>query len=244
MGKRGSNREALARGRAVASANARARTHCKNGHQRTLYNVYTVKYGGYLTFRCKDCAQASAKRRDTNPNLPEHTIRRIIECAENGLTLHRIAGWEGKRYVGGRVVNTHRLRLFCREQPKLGKRILAMFEKNRIEARKSQRIIVAPAVLRNDGADAVAAATQACEHIADRNMRHEIAADMMFAMSMGEFKPSEAASKVKLYIARWWKANDRSVMSKFGNVSLDAPMFDDETGDQYDRLTEDRRLWA
>jgi hypothetical protein len=70
-------------------------------------------------------------------NLKERVIRKVLLGLEEGKTINNLAGNVGDGYVRGtKIVNAARLNNFCDANPKLGKRIRALAEKNRIAAHK------------------------------------------------------------------------------------------------------------
>lgn len=195
--------------------------------------------------RCRTCQRLRNAAHNSDPSLSEQTVRLVIERLREGLTLHNLAGRVGDQgKVLPCVVSQHRLRLFCKANRKIGTRILSLAEANfRRAVKEKHRMIASPAILRNGGMDAWAEVMQATESIWE-GMRGDVQGDMFIAISEGRLHPKDARSRVKEFVVARNKMDKHSTFSKYGALSLDAPLYDDETGSQYDRIREDQRLWG
>jgi hypothetical protein len=127
---------------------------CKRGHALTPDNVYTRPSGKYR--ECRTCQRLHRKKAEKSVAIGEKVMRRVMLALDEGLTLNMIAGLGGpvgKRYVGGKIVDIARLRLFCKAKPRLGKIIMAKAEVNRIAGRiatyqSRHPIIASPSIIR------------------------------------------------------------------------------------------------
>jgi hypothetical protein len=198
---------------------------CVRGHALVGSNFYIEK----TQVRCRAC-RGLVKRRP-NGNLREDVIRAVLLGLEEGKTMSGLTGLKNKKYVGGKVVDHTRLRLFCAANPALGKRIKALGEKNRIAAfRRRARVMAAPALLRNNGTDAFDAIQRATSHLWDGE-RADVMSLMFVAVAEGRLKIADACARLGEFV----KAH-RYRPRVFGDSSLDKPLWIDSNATLLDTL--------
>lgn len=131
---------------------------------------------------------------------------------------------------------------FGTSHPRMGKRIKALTLQNRqpifeavaLKNRKKQ-LIAAPALLRNDGADAFEAITRATSHLWEGE-RGDVVSLMFVAVAEGKLLPRDAEKRLAEFVRE-----QRRQFSKFGPVSLDAPAYSEGATTIGDLVT--RGLW-
>jgi hypothetical protein len=112
--------------------------------------------------KCRTCARMYSLLNRKSSKLDETVVRKVLVALQEGKTFHNLAGFKGKRYVGGWIVDVARLNRFCDENPKIGKRIRMLAEKNKIKAASQSNPVrtVKPVIVRvsNDIMDLISAA--------------------------------------------------------------------------------------
>lgn len=221
------------------------RSHCKFGHEYSPENTWWRRRNdGRMFRRCVECSRAAARIRHKSGNLRPATVRRIIDAAHEGKCLSHLSGWVNGRSVGPVVTDPRRVKAFCQKNPKIGKLIMALFEKNRrAVACRSQRLVAAPAVMRDNGTYTMEAIRHACANVWEP-IRNDVMADMILATSEGKFHPKDANAYVAAFVKKYNRDNRHDVGSRWGNLSLDQPIGDDDTGSFYEIIRDDQRLWG
>ncbi len=214
---------------------ASQRTHCPHGHPYSGANLIVSKNGRR---RCRIC---SSRTNVTNKrSISEATAFLVQEAIEAGASFAEITG-SAVRPTIDRIVGDSALRRFRTNNPALNQKWMALRAKL---VTKSQGLVVAaPAIMKNNGHDAWAVIMDVTCGVWT-GIRGDVQADMFLAISEGRLLLKEAKVRLKEFIAARNKMDKHSTFSKFGALSLDAPLYDDETGSQYDRLREDQRLWG
>jgi hypothetical protein len=201
---------------------------CVRGHALVGSNFYIDK----TQVRCRAC-RCLVKRRP-NGNLREDVIRAVLLALEEGRTMSGLTGKKSKKYVGGKVVDHTRLRLFCAANPALGKRIKALGEKNRLTAQRQRferaRLVAVPAILRNNGIDAFEAIQRATAHLWEGE-RADVMSLMFVAVAEGRLKIADACARLGEFV----KAH-RYRPRVFGDTSLDKPLWIDSNATLLDTL--------
>lgn len=174
-------------------------------------------------------------------------MRRVMLALDEGLTFNRIAGFggpEGNRYVRGtKIVDSHRLRLFCDTKPRLGKIILAKAEANRIAVwaatNKSRHPkIASPSIIRatDNIVDAIEAAVP--RHL-PKDHRDDVIQNIWLDVLQGKFARTEIATRASSYV----RAEYRASHNKWGDRSLDVPIWIDSATTLLDTLSTEQGLW-
>jgi hypothetical protein len=157
-----------------------------------------------------------------NGNLRETTIRRVLLGLQEGKVISEIA-------------DTGRLNFFCSANPKLGDRIKALAEKNRVTSFKQKiernRRAAAPVLFRNNGSDVFQAIQRATASIGEWE-RGDVMSLMFIAVAEGRLLPRDAARRMPEFLRE-----HRRQFGKFGPVSLDRPLFDDGSVTLGDTIT-------
>lgn len=219
--KKGPSRERLDELRARSMEVLRAKTHCKNGHEFTPENLLPSAKGWRV---CKVCHYASTRRRAKEGRLSQSKVQAVLTALDDGKTLNEITGHRGDRYVGGAIVHQDYLTSFLKRTPQLKKIVL---ERSRVNAGlMRRRSVVAPAILKNDGRDAFDLIMRATARLFDP-VRGTVQSDMWTDVAEGRLKLSEISGSVQNYVRKYNRDNKHSVMSRWGDRSLDAAMTDD-----------------
>jgi hypothetical protein len=143
--------------------------------------------------RCLTCLRIYVRAKSRNGNLGERVVRNVLTALQEGKTFNNIAGRKGNEYVGGSIVDVRRLNRFCDQNVKLGKRIRALAEKNRVNAmaeRNSQRNLITtanPSIVRASGdiMDVISAAVS--RHL-PRDLRDDAIQNIWMAVLEGRLK--------------------------------------------------------
>jgi hypothetical protein len=101
----------------------------------------------------------------------------------------------------------------------------------RVALGERRRLIAAPAILRNDGADAYEAITGATVSLWEGE-RGDVMSLMFVAVAEGRLLAREAAARLPEFLRQ-----HRRQFSKFGPLSLDAPIFADSATTLGDTIT-------
>jgi hypothetical protein len=211
---------------------------CKNGHA-VIGDNFKIEGRKVL---CRTCEVAKSERYRKSGNLSADTVRRVLLALEEGKSLSNIGGWEGDKYVGGRIVDLQRLNVFCDRHPKLGARIKALAATNRIQIQKQKgeqnRLVGAPAIMRNSGLDAFEAIQRATAQLWEGE-RSDVMSLMFIAVGEKRLKLRDAAARVGEFVAM-----HRRRPNVFGSYSLDTPIGEDSGMTWLDTKTDEDRLWA
>jgi hypothetical protein len=121
-----------------------------------------------------------------------------------GKTLNALYGRDGKRYVsGGCVIDYHALRQFMKLNPRIGKKIQVLADKNRAAVRilagEKRRKQAAPAIVRNNGADAYAAIMQATARLWEGE-RGDVMSLMFLAAAERRLDPRDAVRRLPEFV--------------------------------------------
>jgi hypothetical protein len=164
---------------------------CSKGH--AIINDNIAVHG--RSVRCRTCTLVHLRSHRRNGKLTENVVRKVLLGLEDGMTFNNLAGRKGDKYIGGGIINLQRLYLFCDKNPKLGKRIRALAEKNKIRAISEPRHVTAakPSIVRasNDIMDVISAAVP--RHL-PKDLRDDAIQNIWMAILEGRLKRSEIAS--------------------------------------------------
>lgn len=218
------------------------KTHCKRGHPYEGENLI-INRAGYR--ECLACRRLARRRHKQSPHIRRETIERVLTALREGKTIHEVTGLSGRRYVGGWIVDRPRLNLFIAAQPKLGAWILKTSRANGKAAfHAKRRKIVSSAIRINRGAGAHAEIMAATAGLPDF-LREEVRSLMLLAAVEGRLRPAEARARVREFVAAHHKQDRHSVMNRWGNLSLDAPITgEDGTLSRINFIRDDQRLWG
>jgi hypothetical protein len=172
-------------------------------------------------------------------------VRKIVAAVNEGMSINRLTGWFGNRYVGNRIVPRDRLLAFCDANPKLGKWILKKTRENaakaQVLANQNRRVhVAAPALARNMGILEVIEA--AVPRYLNDDDRRDIIADMWTAIAEGKLLPRDVSARVRQFVSahnRMYPTTDR-----WAPASLDAPIHDDNPLPRIERIAEGQGLWS
>lgn len=214
---------------------------CKHGHALTLDNVYTRPGGKYR--ECRICQRQKAAKSD---KIGEKVIRRVMIALDEGWSFNRIAGLGGpvgNRYIGGKIVDVGRLLRFCEANPRLGKVIRSKAKANRdaIQITTNQNrhpTIARPSIIRatDDIMDEIEAAVP---RYLPPDHRADVIQNIWLAVLERRLKRSEIAERVREYI----NAEYRNAHNKYGDRSLDVPIWIDSATTLLDTLSTEQGLW-
>jgi hypothetical protein len=166
---------------------ARTKGVCSQGHRVEGDNVKIQNRTEHRnTARlCRICYLASRKRGEQRGVIGEARLRRIITAVDDhGASISNLTNSAAARAIGIKVIVSRvKLMAFANNKDprlgRLGRLILKRAEDNavrqKLERRKLVRVVAAPFVLRNDGADAHEAIQRATAHIWVGECRRPIA---------------------------------------------------------------------
>lgn len=215
---------------------------CAHGHAYTLENTrYRKDRNGYLYRQCRACDAAQQRAYTLKGKLTENKVRVIFQALAEGKTLSNIIGVRGNRYVGSQIIGSTALFAFMKVNPKVAVRMRLLSKKNAL-ATQPPRLVAAPALMKNNGHSAYDAIIAATRNVFV-GIRQDVMGDLFIAVGEGRLKLHEIVARLPEFVAAHNKREKLSVFSKYGHLSLDKPIFDDENGSQYDRIAEDRGLW-
>jgi len=197
---------------------------CQSGHAIVGENIYLTNH----TILCRICTKISWRLTSKNGNLREATVRRVL------LELQ-----EGK--VISEIVDTGRLKFFCSANPKLGGRIKALAEKNRVTSFKQKiernRRAAAPVLFRNYGRDVFQAIRRATASIGEWE-RGDVMSLMFIAVAENRLNLADADDRVEEFV----KVHRRRPRV-YGESSLDKPVSFDSSATLLDMLSTESGSW-
>jgi len=201
---------------------------CPHGHPMIAGNIKWAS--GWICVACK----RACDRRTEKP-VTREKLERIFAALHEGKALAECYGKKNNRYVGGKIVDSGALIKYLRENPRIGKRIRALSRTNRRTIMQAvadrKRIVAAPAIMRNNGADAYQAILRATANLWEGE-RGDVMSLMFVAAAEGRLKPKDAAARLPEFLR-----DHRRQFGKFGPVSLDQPLFDDGSVTLGDTIT-------
>jgi hypothetical protein len=193
---------------------------CPHGHPMVEGNIGWGN--GWVCLTCK----RECDRRTQKP-VTHEKLTRIFEALREGKTLTQCYGWKTGSYVGGKIVDSAALINFMKANPRIKKQIKKLALVNRRAIMQGvadrKRLIAAPALLQNDGADAYEAITRATARLWEGE-RGDVMSLMFVAIAERRLLPRDAAARMPEFLRE-----HRRQFSKFGPLSLDAPLFGDST---------------
>lgn len=229
---------------------------CANGHAVTEENAVYRKRG---VAGCRECERARLARFRSSPNrtLTEDQARQVLEALNSGETVSTVVdGYKGQvvdssgkkkhRYIGGAICRRVELTNFCKANPKFGVIVEKLAKKNetasKVRTGAARRTRPAISLRSAKGLKAAMSAVQrATEKLCD-TIRDEVRGEMLVALAAGRLRPADVVQRVGEFVALVNRGNRHSVLSKFGNLSLDAPIAPDSTTTLIETVT--RGLWA
>jgi hypothetical protein len=237
--------EAMKRNFAVLAEKRRLSATCDHGHlwaQNTM-----IKKSGAR--RCRECVRLEDKRREGTKMASQRQVSAVLEGLSHGFTLSQMTSYRSKKGVYRphddikKVVNPGPIYNFCKAHPALGKKIKDASKKNGLAnlraACRSLRVIAAPALLRNNGADAFEAVQRATAGIGEDD-RGDVQSLMWIAIGANKLQlpdctPEKAREYLKIHRRR---------PNVYGSYSLDTPIGEDSGMTWLDTKTDEDRLWA
>jgi hypothetical protein len=130
----------------------------------------------------------------------EDTIRKALTALHEGKTLNNLAGRKGDKYAGDRIIETQTIERFCDAHPKIGKRIRAMAEKNKIRAISEPNPVTTakPSIVRvsDDIMDVISTAVP--RHL-PRDLRDDAIQNISMAVLEGRLKRNEIVARARIY---------------------------------------------
>jgi hypothetical protein len=142
------------------------------------------------------------KARDEG-RIGPRTLRKIFAALHEGKSLRNLNGRYGSKYVGGSIVSSQMLSNFIKKNPRVGKKIRELGEANvrrlRVPLGERRRLIAAPAILRNDGADAYEAITRATVSLWEGE-RGDVMSLMFLAIAEGRLMPRHAEARMQEFL--------------------------------------------
>lgn len=179
--------------------------HCVNGHPWAENKVLRIRSFG-VHRQCRQCARNSELKYKKSSKVNRVVIERVIQALDEGQTLSRVCGgMKGKSYIGGKIIDIGKLKLFCASNPKLGNRIMKRAELNRSalyrEVGERRRILAAPAILRNDGHALMGAIARVTRNL-PRFIRDEVTSQICLEAAEGRLKIADVPERVKAFVSK------------------------------------------
>lgn len=204
-------------GTAAGRAKVPLRTHCPRGHLMIPENIY--QRPGRR--ECRACKKLRKRREKERPS--EQKIRRMINAIDEGAT---------RRDVKFILNSWSSLNWFLRAHPRLASKLVPKLEANRLASHRRrpqcQKRIIAPAAIRNAGHDSFEAIQAATRHLLEP-MRGAIQSDLWLDVAEERLKLRDIPEAVRAAVTRYNRAEKYSVMSRWGNKSLDAKIGDSDS---------------
>lgn len=189
---------------------------CPRGHAMIEGNL--VWGSGWVCLTCKRDHERRFQRTVTHEQ-----VSRVVAALHEGKLLSECHGLKDGRYVGGKLVDSRAFTRFLNANPRVKTKIRKLAMANRLaaaQAMTNKRILIAaPALLKNEGADAYEAIMRATAHLWEGE-RGDVMSLMFLAVAEGKLDPRQAESRLPEFVRE-----HRRQFSKFGPVSLDAPAY-------------------
>jgi hypothetical protein len=210
---------------------------CKSGHAIVGDNIAISD----RAVKCRTCTRANELRTKNNGKLKEDVVRRALAALREGKTFHNLAGWQGEKYVGGRIVDSTRLNRFCDENPKMGKVIRRLAEKNKIEAlRRPNPVRITSQTIVRASKDIMQVISAAVPRHLPRDLRDDAIQNIWLALVERRLKETEIGARAREFISAEFKiAHDKYSKTE----SLDVPIWVDRNTTLLDRLAGGSGLW-
>jgi len=171
-------------------------------------------------------------------------VRSEIDALREGRTLNSLAGRPGGVYVpGSKIINIPVLNRFCANNPKIGRVILRLAEKNRIAMRiqapltRRKGLVTSPAIIKASHSIVAEIAMAVPRHL-PADLRDDAIQNIWLAVIEGRLKRSEIASRAPEFIRAEYK---NSPHNAWGPRSLDVPIWIDSNTTLIETVT--RGLW-
>lgn len=208
---------------------------CPQGHPRTRENVRISSQGSLYCFPC-----AQVRNAQPRPVKPSH-VKLIFQRLHEGQTISSLFGRQGGGYNRGCcVIDRDALVQFMKLHPRVGKKIQALGDKNRAAVRvqigEMNRKRAAPAILRNNGADAYAAIMEATARLWEGE-RGDIVSLMFLAVAEGRLLPRDAVRRLPEFVRQHRRQFGKFRSEGLAPASLDRLLFDDGTMTLRDTIT-------
>lgn len=207
----------------------RSSTHCGYGHEFTPENTIIDAHG---TRKCRACQNIFTAKSQKTCKLPLDRAKLVIEAINEGKSVSRIIGKDGKgRHIPGEKICTwYQLKNFLSENPRLKRRLAPKMEANRkariIAANTSRRVIAARPIMRDDGRFAYDTIQNATRHLLEP-LRGTVQSDMFLALAEGLLKPADVSRRLQEFVRKYYRDEKNAVDSRWGHRSLDAPIGED-----------------
>jgi hypothetical protein len=219
--------------------------HCSRGHLWSEHEAIDNKRGRRY---CRECKRLSGCEQKLDRYAKREDLALVLDGLSHGLTLHQMTARPGARVWRLESAPVHRvmhpsiLWAFMKSNPAIGRRMKAQSKENALghtrAAAQNRRIIAAPALLRNNGADAYEAVQHACAHLWEGE-RGDVMSLMFVDVSEGRLKISDCAARVDEYRRR----HNRRPRA-WGDYSLDAPIGEDGSATWLDMVSVDAESGA
>jgi hypothetical protein len=216
---------------------------CGKGHALLGDNVVLEgRFPKRREIRCRICLSAKNKRVRATVLPTQNQMRSVFEALHAGKSVYQIVGKHPRYRVGGAIVHDTALRNFFLANVSAARRIKAMSARNVIaqrEAAKQLHIITAPSIIRaaDDIMNVICAAVDAVPRRLVKDHRDDVIQNIWLDILQGRLKRHEIAAHARRYV------NDeyRTSHNKYGNRSLDVPIWIDGNTTLLDTLT--RGMW-
>lgn len=207
----------------------RERITCGRGHPIPPYS------GFGKVRRCLVCDKASHRAAAKNGNLRADVVRKAIAALESGTPISHLGGLvNGKYYPELFILVPARLKKFCAENPKLGRYILRLVDRNGkaalAEVRRMGSLANAlrfpvPAKLSSEGTRK--RLLKAVAHV-DPRIRENVHGRMVLALYERRLKPKDILGSVQRFVAEEYRMFSMYVPVVGGIMrSTDQLLFDD-----------------
>lgn len=226
---------------------------CRYGHTVTQQNAKFQTRDGIRQANCRECGRASKRRyrKSAKRTLTEAKARAILKSLNEGQLLSVLLS--GCRSIGGKphyiakpICSHNELRNFCKAHPAFGIEIRKHAARNRKESlaqnRKKKDLKHGPRTLRGKATPAkvIEVVRSSIKNVCP-TIREEVQSEMFLAISNGDLRIRDVPSRVPEFVALINRRERHSVINRFGNVSLDAPITTDSTTPLVETIT--HGLW-
>lgn len=171
---------------------------CPHGHPMSEGNI--VWGNGWI---CLTCKQVRDREYSKTRTVTRDQLTRVFAALREGNTLSQCYGWKNQQYVGGKIVDVGAMTRFMTANPRIKKQIKQLAHVNRCAVMQAsadrKRLVAAPALLKNNGADAFEAVTRATSGLWEGE-RGDIMSLMFVAMGEGRLHPRDAAKRLPEYV--------------------------------------------
>jgi hypothetical protein len=186
------------------------------------------------------CKQVRERKYSKIRTVTRDQLTRVFAALREGRTLTECYGIKDGRYIGGKIADVGALNRYMRTHPRVKKQIKALALVNRRAVMQGvadrKRLIAAPALLRNDGADAYEAIMAAAADLWEGE-RDDVISLMFVAAAEGKLDPRHASKRLPEFVKQHRQSFGIYRREGLAPDSLDRMLFDDGNTSLGDTIT-------